>query len=198
MIRTLVTVVAGLSLGATPAFAQTQRAPIPIVVPKAPPITNQASSALFDAMLAISRAQQANPQAAQTASFEYAHALQQYRSGNIDGARRSALQSVRTASQPGVTLGPQAAPSVPLGPAATQLPGLQGGLYGADAPAIDADSFLALARGILAECAARHDPALAAAQKSYVLATRDFAAQNWQRTRSDAKAAISTCAKAQN
>ena len=60
---------------------------------------------------------------------------------------------------------------------------------------VDADSFLALARGMLDDCAARHDRRLAAAQAHYAAAERDFAAQNWEATRLDAKAAIDACAK---
>ena len=183
------------ALGA-PAIAQTQRAPVPIALPHPPPVTNQTSSALFDAMLAISRAQLTNPQAAQNASFQYVKAIEQYRSGNASGARTSALRALSDASQPAAP-GVVASPSPPaaLAPAPAQVLGTQGGLYGADAPAIDADSFLALARGTIDECAARHDKNLGAAQRHYALAARAFAARNWESTRVEAKAAIDACAK---
>jgi hypothetical protein len=171
---------------------------VPIVLSHALPIVDTATGALYSAMLAIGRAQQINPNAAQTASFQYFHAVQQYESGNIAGARRSALEALSTAGQAQVEpIAPAALPAPALVPAPAQLPGLAGGLYGADAPAIDADAFLALARGVIDDCAARHDRRLAAARQQLAAAERDFAARDWQATRGTAKAAIDACAKAQ-
>ena len=185
-------------LGAADFAGAQQRAPIPIILPAPPPAVNhQTSSTLFDAMLAISRAQQNNPQAAQTAAFQYFTAVQQYRSGNFNAAQRSALEALSTASQPAPGIDPHAPPAPILPPGATQLPGTQGGLYGADAAAIDADTFLALARRTIDECAARHDRRLGQAQLQYADAARAFAARNWEQTRRAAKAAIDACAKSQ-
>ncbi|MGD0475236.1 MAG: hypothetical protein ABSB70_18765 [Candidatus Velthaea sp.] len=176
--------------------AGAQVAPVPIVLPQAPPPLGATGSTLFAARLAIARAAQIDPQAAQTASFVYVKAVQQYRSGNIAGANASALQALSTASQAQVLPAvPAPVPAASLAPAATQQPGVAGGLYGADAAAIDADSFLALARGTLDDCAARRDHRLAAAQSHYAQAEHDFALRNWQATRVDAKAAIDACAK---
>jgi hypothetical protein len=170
----------------------------PIVLPKAPPPLTSTGSTLFAAALAIARAQQISPQAAQTASFSYVKAVQQYRSGNFAGADASALRALSTASQAQVPVAvPAPLPNPALAPATPQKPGLAGGSYGADAAAIDADSFLALARGTLDDCAARHDRRLAGAQTRYARAEQDFAQRNWQATRADAKAAIDACAKAQ-
>lgn len=194
-----------ISLSGRPAPAQVVPPPVhppaavsvPIVLPHAPPPLGGTSSALFAAQLAIARAQAIDPQAAQTASFAYAKAVQQYRSGNFAGANISALQALSAASQAQVQPAPAGVPAPALVPAMPQLPGLAGGLYGADAAAIDADSFLALARGTLDDCAARHDRRLAGAQAHYARAERDFALRNWQATRVDAKAAIDACAKPQ-
>jgi hypothetical protein len=188
-----------LALGLTPALAQAQRTSVPVSLPPPPAVTNQTSSMLFDANLAISRAQQANPQAAQSASFQYVKAVQQYRSGDTLSARATAVQALSAASQAAIPAAASAAavPPALLAPAPAQVPGTQGGLYGADAPAIDADSFLALARGIIADCAARHDRNLAAAQRYYAQAAREFAARAWQGTRIDAKTAIDLCAQPQ-
>jgi hypothetical protein len=173
-------------------------APVPILLPQAPPITSSTGSTLYSAMLAIARAQQINPQAAQTASFQYVQAVQQFRSGNTAAANISALQALSTAAQAQVQSSPPAPlPTPPLVPAPAQVPGLAGGLYGGDAPVIDADSFLALARGTIDDCAARRDRRLAAAQQHYAQAQQDFARGNWQATRVDAKAAIDACAKPQ-
>jgi hypothetical protein len=190
--------------GTRPAAAQVAPAPahpgagsVPIVLPHAPLPLSGTSSTLFAAQLAIARAQAIDPHAAQTAAFAYTTAVQQFRSGNFAAARISALQALSTASQAQVRLSQPAPPPLPaIAPAtAPQKPGLGGGLYGADAPAIDADSFLALARGTLDSCAARHDHRLAAAQAEFARAEQDFAQRNWQATRVDAKAAIDACAK---
>jgi hypothetical protein len=191
--------------GARPVAAQVAPAPVhpavvpvPIVLPHAPPPLGGTSSALFAAQLAIARAQAIDPHAAQNASFAYAVAVRQYRSGNFAGARISALQALSTASQVQVQPSvPAPVPAPALVPAAPQKPGLGGGLYGADAPVIDADSFLALARGTLDACSARHDRRFAAAQAHYARAEQDFALGNWEATRVDTRAAIDACAKAQ-
>jgi hypothetical protein len=173
-------------------------APVPIVLPHPPPITNATSSTLFAVRLAIARAQQIDPQAAQTASFQYVQAIQQLRTGNIAAANISALAALATVSSAQVRSdAPAPLPTPALEPAAPQAPGLAGGLYGADAPAIDADSFLALARGIVDDCTARNDPRLTDAKRHYAQAEQHFAVRDWQATRIEAKAAIDACAKAQ-
>ncbi len=192
--------VALLAACGTPAMAQVRSvtAPVPIVLPRPPAAVNGTATALLDAMLAIGRAQQNNPQAAQTAAFQYVQAVQQYRIGNIAGANASALQALSIAGAAAVPRVAPAAPATPnAGEAAAQLPGTAGGLYGGDAPAIDADSFLALARGLLGDCAARHDRRLAGAQRHLAQAQQDYTARDWQATRRDAKAAIDACAAAQ-
>ncbi len=173
-------------------------APIPIVLPPPPAVVDSTSNAFSSAWLAIAQAQQMNPQAAQTASFAYVHAVQQYRSGNFAGARESALQALSIASGAQVrAIVPEPLPTAALVSVPAQVPGLAGGLYGADAAAIDAGSFIALARGILDDCAARHDRRLAGAQTHFAQAQADYAAGNFNATRTDAKAAIDACAKPQ-
>src|SRR6185312_11070904 len=147
-------------LAAAPAIAQTSGLPpspivAPLIIPKPPPVTNQTSSLMFNAMLAISRAQLTNPAAAQTASFAYTKALEQYRRGDLNGANASALDALSTAGMYAVPV-PQVVPVPQL-----VFPSVSHqALYGANAPAIDADAFLALTRGQLMECAARKSPQL--------------------------------------
>jgi hypothetical protein len=168
--------------------------PVPIVVPPAPLLGTPAGGNLHAALLAIARAQSIDPIAAQTASFQYVKAVQQLRSGDVAGADRTALEALSTASQAQVApLAPALAATGGLTAAAPQRPGLGGGLYGADAPIIDAESFVALARGAIDECGARHDRRVAAARAAYARAQRDFANRDWQATRADAKAAIDAC-----
>jgi hypothetical protein len=185
-------------LAPLPAHAAPAALVVPIVLPPPPPVTNAATSTLSSALLAIAQAQSVNPSAAQTASFQYIAALQQYRSGNVAAARISALAALSTASQAQVRVeAPAPLPTPALVSAPAQLPGTEGGLYGADAPAIDAGSFLALARGIISDCATRHDHRLAAARAAFTRAQNDFAARNFEATRLDAKAAIDACAQPQ-
>ncbi|GAC1408830.1 MAG: hypothetical protein NVSMB64_17430 [Candidatus Velthaea sp.] len=184
------------ALLAAPAAAQTSgpgpivNPPIvtPILIPPAPPIANATSSRIFDAALAIGRAQLTDPQAAQNASFAYAMALARYRAGDLGGADVQAVYAIIQAQQSAeVRPGP-----VPMPPfASPRAP--RTSLYGADAPAIDADAFLALTRNQLNECAARKSPALSESKVYYAQAQRDFAARNWQAVRIEAKAAIDAC-----
>jgi hypothetical protein len=186
---------------AHPATTLVQPAPvvIPIVLPPPPRTTSQAGSTLISALLSIANAQRIDPRAAQTASFQYVQAVQQYRSGNFAAAKISALAALSTAAQAQVENNVPA--PVPPNPAlvsgAGQLPGLAGGLYGGDAPAIDADAFLALARGTIDDCAARRDRRLGAAESHYDRAKQDFSRRDWEAARIDAKAAIDACAKPQ-
>jgi hypothetical protein len=169
---------------------------VPIVLPQAPPLGTPAGNTLYAALMAIARAQAVDPLAAQTASFQYTKAIQQYRSGDFAGANRTAVQALSTAGGAQVRpVEPAAGPVPALTAQPAQRPGLEGGLYGADAAVIDADSFLALARGTIDDCAARHDRRVGAARNAYARAAADFAQHNWQATRMDAKAAIDACAK---
>src|SRR5471032_1719253 len=187
--------IALLAITAVPAFAQTSGLPpspivAPLIVQKSLPVTNQTTSLMFNAMLAISRAQLTNPAAAQTASFAYAQALEQYRRGDITGANASAVNAISSAGMYAVP------PTMPQPPATFITPGIPNrALYGASAQAIDADAFLALTRGQLIDCAARKSPQLAKAQDRYAIAVRDFAAANYEAVRRDSKAAIDLCAQ---
>jgi hypothetical protein len=169
-------------------------APVPIGLPP-PPVASALNDTFLSALLAIGQAQQIDVQAAQAASFQYVQAVQQYRSGNAAEARRSALQALATARAAQIRPLTPAVPTPVIAAAPPQQPGTAGGLYGGDAPAIDADSFLALARGMIADCGTRDAHRSADAKAHLARAEADFAARNWAATRRDAKAAIDTCAK---
>jgi hypothetical protein len=179
-----------------PAHVATARVGVPLVLPPPPPVTNAATGTLSTALLAIAQAQAVDPAAAQTASFQYLAAIEEYRAGNPVAARISALAALSTASQAQVRrVAPAPLPTPAIASAPAQLPGTEGGLYGADAPAIDAGAFIALARGIISDCAARHDRRLATAQAAYARAERDIATLDYEATRRDARAAIDACAQ---
>lgn len=182
----LATLGTALALGA-PALAQTVvPVPPPIVLPAPPPGGGSANALLFDALLSIARAQAANPPAAQTAAFAYMKAIQQARVGDLNGARASARDAIVQSSP----LAPVAIPTIApySAPIIAQRP-----LFGGSAAAIDAAAFLALTRGQLAACRERVAPA---ARLRYARAQADFAAQKYEATRVDARAAIDLCAQA--
>lgn len=183
---------AASALLAAPALAQ-DGPPLPLPIP--PAQTNSTGFLLFDTMLAIARRQQAQPAAAQAATFAYTKALERYRSGDLAGADRAAIEALAALAR-----APQGAPapvaSAPFVAPAPPRASLSGGSYGADAPTIDAEAFLALTRGALRDCAERRSPNLPAAQAAYAQAERALAARNPQAVRIGAKAAIDLCARA--
>jgi hypothetical protein len=171
-------------LPAAPLSAQTATLPLP-----APPVaTNAAASAIFDAMLAISRAVNANPAAAQAASFPYAAAIGRYQAGDLAGAQRDALQAWSLAGQ---TPFPPASPA-PLQPAnpATRvtIPPLL------DPPQADAEAFLAVTRRALATCAVTEKTQRAQLQTRYENAVHEYGAGRYNDVRADARAVIDACA----
>jgi hypothetical protein len=176
--------------------AQTAPHPAPppppiLVLPHPPPPTNQTNTLIFNAMLAIARAAQTNPSAAQAAQYPYFQAIQKLNANDLVGAREAAVQALSIAGQAGEGPTPLAtiAPFITSVPEPPHAP-----LFGLNAPSIDADAFLALARGSLRACAAANSPALPAAQIKYALAEKDAKAGNISAVRADAKAAIDLCA----
>lgn len=128
---------------AAPAGAQ-------VLVPlAAPPVaTNAASSAIFDAMLAIARAAVANPAAAQAASFPYAAAIQRYAAGDRSAAQRAALEAIAAAAPATV---PLASPALAAPVVALPVPRP---VRPTSAAALDTEAFLALAAHALGACLA--------------------------------------------
>jgi hypothetical protein len=182
---------ASFAAACAPSSAQVKPVPLaPSVLPAPPAGTSATEVHLFDAMMAIVRAQQSNPQAAQTASFAYVKALQQYHIGDLTGADASAVRALGIAS---------AAAVIPLAVAPVQPmtlgtpPRAPLSLAGASPASIDADAFLALARSELATCPAG---ARAAASADYARAATAFTASNFEATRRAAKAVIDRCASA--
>lgn len=158
------------------------------VVPPPPAGNNQASHALFDAMLSISRATLTNPAAAQTATFSYNQAIQRYNAGDLTAARAAALQAQSEAARPPVATATPPAIVLPETPLArTPL------IAGANVAQIDADQFLALTRGTLQNCGS-NPKAFASAGTLYMQALREYHAGQYQAVRRDARDAIDRCA----
>lgn len=174
-----------LAFALVPSVAPAQTSTFPLASP--PVATNAASSAIFDAMLAISRATLTNPAAAQAASFPYAAAIQSYRNGDLLTAQQNALRATAQAA-PLPLPQPSAwnAPSLTM-PRAVPLPTIMN-------PAqADAEAFLALSRRSLGTCGA---PAAQQTQLEahYDAAVRENLAHNYQAVRRDAQAIIDGCA----
>jgi hypothetical protein len=185
----LVSLLAPVALTAllgTPAIAQTSTLPL-----AAPPVgPNAAASAIFDAMLAISRATLVNPAAAQAASFNYAAAIQRYNAGDLLNARQQALQAISvTAPLPP----PQPAAWLAPSPAAGRIVPMPMILNPAQA---DAEAFLAVSRRALATCAVTGGTERAQIQQRYETAVREYGEQRYAGVRQDARSIIDACASA--
>lgn len=164
-----------VALLAAPAGAQTSTFPL-----APPPVgPNAAASAIFDAMLAISRAATSNPAAAQAASFSYAQAMSRYQAGDLLAAQREALQAASLAAQ---SLFPQ-----PPG-SALALPRL------VNPPQADAEAFLAIARRALATCAVSDKTQRTELDRRYGAAVTEYGAGKYTGVRTDARVIIDACA----
>ncbi len=156
------------------------------------PGVNQTSNLIFDAMLAVSRAATSNPQAAQTATFSYTQAVNSYNTGDMNRARTAAIQAIIDANKQ------QSHPTAALKPF-TPTTAYQTGpfpLPGGSIAQIDADAFVAQARGAVNACMQTHSPNSGAAQQRLAVAEREDKAGRYQDVRIDAKAAVDLCATA--
>ena len=170
---------------ATGASAQIASLPLP-----APPIaTNPASSAIFDAMLAIARAAVSNPAAAQQATFTYRAAIQQYDAGDYARARQSAI----------AVLGQTAAPPLPR-PSLAPPPIPQPSYYAIPNPGstdqATAEAYVALDKRTMTTCGAPNTTPPAAIQQQYALAVTALVARNYQASRTASATLINQCGAA--
>jgi hypothetical protein len=160
-------------------------------LPNPPQPTNQTATLIFNAMMAVARAAQTNPQNAQAAALSYQQAVQRYRMGDVQGARAAALQAMFSATrfepQPLAVLTPLPAASYGANVA---RPFPIAGSVGQ----IDADAFVAQARGAVANCVAAHAPNTAQAQEQLAAGERAAKAANFIAARAAAKAAVDLCA----
>jgi hypothetical protein len=169
-----------------PAGAQT--ATLPLAAPPVGP--NAAASAIFDAMLAISRAVSANPAAAQAASFSYAQAMSRYQAGDLPAAQREALQAASLAAQ-----NPSSQPQSPASAVAPAAFARGLALPRIVNPAqADAEAFLAVTRRALATCAVTDKAQRADLDHRYAAAITAYGAGKYTDVRSGARAIIDACA----
>jgi hypothetical protein len=158
-------------------------------LPNPPPPGGPAASTIFDAMLAIARAAQSNPAAAQTATFSYDAAIQQYNIHDFDRARMSALTAI---SQAGAV--PPPAPSIAPPPIPQPIYYQMPLLATANQP--DAESFVALAHRAMLSCGAVGAAPPAAVQKEYKTATDALVAKNFGAARASSLNIVDDCAAA--
>jgi hypothetical protein len=188
MKRLLIAVLLAL-VPAGAAFAQTTA---PVGTPPAPG-ANPTANLVLDAMLATARAASVNPQAAQSASVNANAAIQRYNMGDMNGARSAAVQALIEANRLPPTSIPVLKSTIPQTSALQTQPFP---LPGGSIAAIDANAFVAQARGAVMNCQSVHSPNTAAASASLGAAERDEQAGKYQNVRAEARAAVDLCAQA--
>jgi hypothetical protein len=180
-----------LTLAATGgAFAQ---ATVPIGTP--PVAGRPTANLVLDAMMATARAAATNnPSAAQAASLNTSAAVQRYNQGDEAGARSAAIQALIEANRTPPTANPILRSTIPqTSYLQTQPFPIAGGSVGA----IDAQAFVAQARGAVAACASRNSANTSAATQQLAAAQRDAQAGRYLPATTEARAAVDLCAAAQ-
>ncbi len=163
-------------------------------LPPAPLPGQPTANLILDAMLATARAAAMNPGAAQSASLNTSVAIQRYNAGDVNGARSAAIAALIEANRlPQTTI-------TPLRSTIDQTSHLQTQPFpiaGASVAALDANAFVAQARGAVGACRSQNSPNTAAASQQLTAAERDAAAGRYQNVRTEARAAVDLCAAAQ-
>ena len=180
-----------LLAGATSAAALAQST-VPIGTPPAP--GRPTANLILDAMLATARAASINPSAAQAASLNTSAALQRYNMGDLNGARAAAIQALIQANRLPQTTIPVLVSTIPQTSALQTRPFP---IAGGSVAALDANAFIAQARGAVAACTALSSPATTAATQHLNAALGNERAGRYQDVRVEAKAAVDLCAAAQ-
>jgi hypothetical protein len=186
MKRLLLTLALAAATTAT-AFAQT-------VSPLPPPPGRPTANLILDAMLATARAASVNPGASQSASLNTAVAIQRYNAGDVNGARSAAIQALIEANrlpQTNITVLRSTIPQT------SYLQTQPFPIAGGSVAALDANAFVAQARGALTACQSLNSPNTAAASQKLAAAERDAKAGRYQDVRAEARAAVDLCAAAQ-
>ena len=170
------------------AFAQT----LPAGTPPAP--GTPTANLVLDAMLASARAASVNPTAAQSASLNAAAAVQRYNMRDYNGARSAAIQALIEANRLPQTPIPVLRSTIPQTSALQTQPFL---LPGGSVAAIDANAFVAQARGAVMACAQRSSPNTGAATEHLNAAIAGEKAGRYETVGTEARAAVDLCAAAQ-
>ena len=160
----------------------------------APPPGQPTANLILDAMLATARAAAVNPDAAQSASLNTSVAIQRYNAGDFNGARSAAIQALIDANHVPQTTITVLRSTIPQ---TSYLQTQPFPIAGGSVAAIDANAFVAQARGALTACRSRNSPNTATASQRLAAAERDAKAGRYQDVRVEARAAVDLCAQAQ-
>jgi hypothetical protein len=171
------------------AFAQ---ATVPIGTP--PAAGRPTANLVLDAMMATARAAAINSAAAQAASLNTSAAIQRYNAGDLAGARSAAIQAMIEASRTPPTYNPVLRSTIPQ---TSYLQTQPFPIAGGSVAAIDAQAFVAQARGAVAACTSRNSANTTAATQQLAAAQRDEQAGRYLQVVTDARAAVDLCAAAQ-
>jgi hypothetical protein len=168
------------------------QATVPIGTP--PTAGRPTANLVLDAMMATARAAATNPSAAQAASLNTSAAIQLYHQGNLAGARAAAIQALIEASRTTPTANPILRSTIPqTSYLQTQPFPIAAGSVGA----VDAQAFVAQARGAVAACASRNSANTTAATQQLAAAQRDEQAGRYLNVATEARTAVDLCAAAQ-
>jgi len=170
------------------ALAQT----VPIGTPPAP--GRPTANLVLDAMMATARAAAANPSAAASAQFNTSVAIQRYNMHDYNGARSAAIQALIDANRLPQTEIPVLRSTIPQ---TSYLQTQPFPIAGGSVAALDANAFVAQARGAVAACTEQRSPNTGAATQHLNNAVGDEKAGKYQDVRTEAKAAVDLCAAAQ-
>ena len=165
---------------------------VPAGTPPAP--GRPTANLVLDAMLASARAASVNPSAAQSASLNASAAVQRYNMGDYNGARAAAIQALIEANRLPQTPIPVLRSTIPQSSALQTQPFL---IPGGSIAAVDANAFVAQARGAVAACQARNPANATAAAQHLNAALADEKAGRYPAVRTEARAAVDLCATAQ-
>ena len=165
-------------------------------VPAGPPPSpgRPTANLILDAMLATARAASVNPGAAQSASLNTSAAIQRYNAGDVNGARSAAIQALIDANRLPQTTITVLQSTIPQ---TSYLQTRPFPIAGGSVAALDANAFVAQARGALTACQARNSPNAGAASQRLAAAERDAKAGRYEDVRVEARAAVDLCAQAQ-
>ena len=175
----------------TSALAQVPQPGSPNLAPQ--PGSSQTANLLFDAMMAAAHAAATNPAASQAASMSYQQGVQNYNAGNITAANEQAISALNAANAAQPTQIPVLRSTIPQTSAVQTAPFP---LAAGTAAQVDADAFVAQARGAVAACTAAKSPNTAAATTNLAAAQNDAAAGRYMNVRVEARAAVNLCASA--
>lgn len=191
--RIAATTLCALTLaGATSAAALAQTTIVPAGRPPAP--GTPTANLVLDAMMAAARAAATNPGQAQSASLNSAAAIQRYNMGDLNGARAAAIQALIDANHTPATQIPILQSTIPQASALQTQPFP---IAGGSVAALDANAFVAQARGAVAACTARNSPNTSAATRQLDAAQRDEKAGRYVNVITEARSAVDLCASAQ-